>query len=241
VRVVKETFDAFPEVDCLGGRTLPIWSTPPPRWLTPLHWVGPLALQDYGDTPFVIDAQRPLCLAGANFAFRRSLFSRIGLFSPAFPRGQDTQLVVRMLMAGGRAMYVPGMLVHAPVAAERLTKTYHRRWHRNVGHCNARMGLEELSDSVLGLRPSTPDVSRAWGIPLFAVRQLGSEIALWLRDTLARRPPEAFLHETRVHKLIGYVRESYALRGRGASAALESASGPSFADAPAGLPAKLET
>jgi glycosyltransferase involved in cell wall biosynthesis len=241
VLVIKERFDAFPDVECLGGRTVPVWPVPPPPWLTSLHWVGPLALQDYGNSPFVIDARRPLCLAGNNFAFRRILFDRIGLFSPAFPRAQDTQFVVRMLRAGGRAMYVPDMLVHAPVDTERLTKTYHRRWHRNIGRCNARMGFEELSDPVLGLRACPPDVTRVWGVPLFAMRQLGAEVAFWVKNAVAGRKPEAFLHETRMHGLVGYVQESYALRHRDATAAREAASGPSLMEKPASLRARTET
>jgi glycosyltransferase involved in cell wall biosynthesis len=240
VEAIKHTFDAFVDVECVGGRTLPLWPHTPPSWLTQRPGVGPLALQDYGDQPFAVEAQRPLCLAGCNFAFRRSVFAKIGLFSLEFPRAQDTQFVIRMLRAGGRAMYVPGMLVHAPVDTERLTKAYHRRWHRNVGRCNARMGFEELSDPVVGIRTSAPAVRRVCGVPLFALRQFGAEFALWLTNAIKGRKPEAFLHETRLHALAGYAFESYALRRRSAAAARQAASGPEFSDAAATRPVKFE-
>ena len=141
VRVIKRTFDAQPEVDGLGGRTLPIWPSDPPAWLTRRHWVGPLALQDYGDEPFTVDARHPLCLAGANCAFRKERICRLGGFSPEFERSEDTEFMLRLWRAGTRALYVPDMKVFAAVQPERLTKRYHREWHTNIGRCNARMQL----------------------------------------------------------------------------------------------------
>lgn len=214
VRTIRDTFLANPDVLCLGGRTLPIWPAPPPKWLTRMHWVGPLALQDYGDSPQVIDARRPLCLAGANFAFRRNTFDLIGRFSTDFPRAQDTELLLRMYRAGYRALYVPDMLIHAAVERNRLTKTYHRRWHSNVGRCNARMRFEELADPVLGLRPEVPNVRRIFGVPIFAIRQLVRELWKLFVDHVRRREADAFLHETRARALVSYMRESRTMTTR---------------------------
>jgi glucosyl-dolichyl phosphate glucuronosyltransferase len=211
VEAIAHTFDAYPDVDCLGGRTLPVWPSDPPAWLTPLHWVGPLALQDYGDEPFVVDARHARCLAGANVAFRRGVFSRIGLFSPEYPRSQDTEFMLRFWRAGGRALYVPAMMVHAAVQAERLTKAYHRRWHTRVGQSNARMRIAELTDTDGGIRSTVPDVRRLFGVPTFAVRLLLWEAWSWARESLRREAPRAFWHELRFRALIGYVRESRAL------------------------------
>jgi glucosyl-dolichyl phosphate glucuronosyltransferase len=211
VEVIDRTFAVHPDVDCLGGRTLPVWPSGVPTWLTRLHWVGPLALQDYGDEQVVVDATRALCLAGANFAFRTSVFSRIGLFAPEYPRSQDTEFMLRFWRAGGRALYVPGMTVHAAVQADRLTKAYHRRWHTNVGRSNAQMALEEATAADGALRTVVPDVRRAFGVPIFAVRQIGREALAWGRETLRGHAPEAFWHELQVRALFAYARESRAL------------------------------
>jgi glycosyltransferase involved in cell wall biosynthesis len=209
VSVIRDGFAKWPDVECLGGRTLPVWPFAPPRWLTRRHWIGPLALQDHGDTARVIDAAR-VCLAGANFAFRKRVFDKIGRFSADFPRAQDTELMLRMYRAGGRAMYVPDMLVHAPIDPERMTKAYHRRWHTNIGLYNARMQFEELADPVLGLRPHVPHFRRLWGIPVFAMRQFGGEIWGWLADTALGREADAFVHETRARSLVSYMKEARA-------------------------------
>jgi hypothetical protein len=105
-------------------------------------------------------------------------------------------------------LYVPDMLVHAPVAPHRLTKEYHRRWHSNIGRCNARMRFEELTDPVLGLRPQVPHFRRVLGVPAFAIRQFLGELWKWMRDTALGREPEAFLHETRARALVGYMQEA---------------------------------
>jgi GT2 family glycosyltransferase len=211
VSAIVRAFDAHPDVDCLGGRTLPIWPSSLPPWLTRLHWIGPLALQDYGERSFFIDARRPLSLAGANLAFRKRIFDRVGLFSPSFLRSEDTELLLRLWQGGGQALYVPDMLVHAAVQPERLTKTYHREWHANIGRCNARMGFEEIVDPVLGLH-QPPRLRQVGGVPLFAVKQVGIELCRWLIYGLSGSRAEAFLHETRVRRLMGYIGEKRALR-----------------------------
>jgi hypothetical protein len=210
VRAIVRAFDEHQEVDCVGGRTLPVWPSPPPPWLTPLHWVGPLALQDYGEHPVVIDARRPLSLAGANLALRTSVFDRIGLFSPDFPRSEDTELLLRFWLTGGRALYVPDMLIHAAVQPERLTKTYHRQWHTNIGRCNARMAFEEMVDPIHGLRPPS-GLTRIYGVPMFAIRHAAVELGRWLAHRIAGSEAQAFHHETSLRRLVGYILENRAM------------------------------
>ena len=208
VAAIGRAFAANPDVDCLGGRILPWWPGPTPEWLTRLHWVGPLALQDYGDKPFEVDAHRPLSLAGANFAFRKSVFGRIGMFSPDFVRSEDTELLIRLWLAGRRALYVPDMLIYAAVQPARLTKAYHREWYSNIGRCNARMRFEELAHPVMGLRDTAPEVARFFGAPKFAIRELGFEMWRWLKAPFTQPMDARFAHETRIRLLSAYILES---------------------------------
>jgi glycosyltransferase involved in cell wall biosynthesis len=214
VEVIWRAFAAHPDIDCLGGRIIPEWPLPPPLWLTRLHWVGPLALQDYGPEPFVVDVDHARCLAGANFAFRKRIFEKIGLFSPDFPRSEDTELMIRLWLSGARALYVPEMMVFAAVQPERLDKAYHRQWHFNIGRCNARMAFEERTNANGGLRPTLPALSRVMGIPRFALRQLVVEAVQWVRESVRRREAEAFWHEVQARAIFGYMRESAAIHRR---------------------------
>jgi GT2 family glycosyltransferase len=210
VQVIKRAFDEHPDIECLGGRILPVWPSTPPAWLTRLHWVGPLALQDCGDHPFIVDARRPVCVAGANFAFRKRVFARLGLFSPDFPRSEDTEFMLRLWRTGAGALYVPEMRAFAAVQPERLTKAYHREWHSNIGRCNARMELEELTASDGGLRSAIPPVARVLGVPRFAVRLLAREALAWVVATARRNEAQAFWRETQMRELVGYMLESRA-------------------------------
>ena len=163
VRVIKESFDARPDVACVSGPILPIWESPPPAWLTSRHWLGPLALQDYGNESFLLDRKTPLSLAGANVAFRMQVFDRIGRFSPAYARAEDSEFLLRFWCHGYRAAYVPAMIIDALVPPERMTKDYHRRWHVHTGSFSRL--AEELSaagESPQNRTHSWPASLRVW-------------------------------------------------------------------------------
>ena len=198
VRAIKDSFDSHPDVACVSGRILPLWESPPPDWLTPRHWLGPLALQDYGDESFVLDGTRPISLAGANFAFRMDVFDRIGGFAPAYRRAEDSEFLLRFWREGYRAEYVPEMIIDALIPPERRTKAYHRRWHVHTG------SFTRLAEELDG----TPQLARIFGWPRSAVRELGSEAVAWLRDAVRGRKADAFWHEGQVRELVAYMRES---------------------------------
>jgi glycosyltransferase involved in cell wall biosynthesis len=142
VATIKASLDAHPDVDVLGGPILPRWPSVPPAWLDRRHW-SPLAIVDYGTQPFRSTASRPVCFLTANMAVRRRVFDRIGGFSPDFPRGQDHEFLLRFWCSGGHALYVPSLVASASVQPERLTRRYHRRWHRRHGSIAAAMRLQE--------------------------------------------------------------------------------------------------
>ena len=202
--LLLHAFATHPDVDCVGGRVLPRWREPPPAWLTRAHW-APLALQDHGDTPLTFDASRPLCLVGANVAFRRSVFTRVGLFSPVFQRvrdgvgsTEDHELLLRLYAAGGRALYVPDLLVTADIPAERLTRQYHRRWHRGHGRFHAVMRSPDMERTHHG---------RLLGVPAHLFRTAAEDAAAWLTLRVRGDAAEAFARETRLWFFSGFLRE----------------------------------
>ena len=76
-RIFKEDY-----VGCIGGKILPIWEKPCPKWLTK-DLYGYLALLDYGENPFYIDSPE---IWGANFAVKSSLFQKYGYFDTTLGR-----------------------------------------------------------------------------------------------------------------------------------------------------------
>lgn len=58
-----------PEVSIIGGKELPLWPAEPPARLTERHWSA-IGMLSYGEQPFLITANRPLCLLVATSAAR---------------------------------------------------------------------------------------------------------------------------------------------------------------------------
>jgi glycosyltransferase involved in cell wall biosynthesis len=208
VAEIKRAFDEHAEADCVSGPILPAWPADPPKWLTRDHWVGPLALQEHGTALFHVNADRPLSLAGANLAFRCSIFERIGNFAPAFSKGgdhSDTEMLIRLYRSRGQALYVPTILVTADVQPERLRKEYHRQWSFKAGRAQALMRFLEIFDREGRLTEPVPSGDTLFGVPAFAYRAFVTEMAAWVAASLRGRSSAALTHEKRLHYLAGYV------------------------------------
>jgi glycosyltransferase involved in cell wall biosynthesis len=199
IATLKSVLDAHPEVDCVGGRVLPREGQALPSWLTRDHW-GPLALLDYGDTPFYVTAKRRLCLITANAAFRRTIFDRIGLFGTQMVVASDNEILVRLWRSGGQGLYTPELVVLSDIASDRLTKGYHRRWHQRHGHYSALMHDEGLEGTNYG---------RVLGVPAWIYRQALERGARSVGCWLGGKPDRALLHENRFHFALGFVRSRW--------------------------------
>jgi glycosyltransferase involved in cell wall biosynthesis len=203
---IKQTFDAHPELDCVGGKVLPLWLAPCPAWLTPRHW-SPIALLDYGTEPVLLDTMRRQTLVTANFAVRRAAFDRVGGFSPLTQRTtndvcstEDNELQLRLWRTGVRGMYFPDIIGWAQAPPRRLTKDYHRRWHRRHGRCMALMRDEQFEASEAG---------RLFDIPAHLFRQTAGDIGKWAGAWLRKDEPEAFWRETRLWFFLGFIGQRY--------------------------------
>jgi len=190
-----------PDVDGVGGRVLPAWEHGRPRWLTRDHW-APLALQDHGDSRRVFDRGTPVGLIGANVAFRRTVFDRVGRFSPEVQRvkdgigsTEDHELLTRVYESGGQMLYHPRMLVIARVPDDRCRRRYHRRWHEGHGRFHALMRVPEMERARV-----TP-----FGVPGHLLREAARDLAAWGRSIVLADWDAAFLAELRLRFVKGFV------------------------------------
>jgi glycosyltransferase involved in cell wall biosynthesis len=219
VQRLKDTFDERPEIDYAGGRVLPHWLEQPPAWLTQAHW-APLALQDYGDAALVSGRERAVCLVGANLAFRRRVFERVGVFAPALGRvkdgigsTEDHDMQLRAWRAGMLGLYVPTLLVFADVTPDRLDAAYHRRWHRGHGRHCAMMRLRELVPADLGPMSEPADIVKLFGSPAFVYRDLLRTGYSWARALWRQEDWRFYAHQW--HHIWSYLRTSQELLWRG--------------------------
>jgi glucosyl-dolichyl phosphate glucuronosyltransferase len=212
---LHKTFASHPEIDYVGGRVLPNWLASPPRWLTEAHW-SPLALQDYGEQPLVSGRERAVCLVGANLAFRRRVFERVGVFAPSLGRikdglgsTEDHDMQLRIWRAGMRGLYAPQVVATADVTPDRFEKAYHRRWHRGHGEHCARMRLREFVPADMGPLSEPSDLVTLFGAPAFVYAELVRTARLWVRAVWRREDSLFYAHQFR--HLRGYLRASYAM------------------------------
>jgi glycosyltransferase involved in cell wall biosynthesis len=224
---LKEVFDARPDVDYLGGRVLPRWSVPPPSWLTTAHW-SPLALQDYGDHALISSRHRAICLVGANLAFRRTVFERVGLFTPELGRikdgigsTEDHDLQLRVWRAGMQGLYHPAIVAVSDIAPDRMVKSYHRRWHRGHGRHCAMMRLRELVPADLGPMSEPEDIITLFGSPGFVYADLARTAFLWIEAIWRRKDP--FFYANQFRHRWSYIRMRYTITSGRRSPAAELA------------------
>lgn len=206
---IYEGFKRFPKVDCLGGKVLPAEETKFPAWLTRDYWT-PLALLDLGDEPLKLDVQNGPGLVGANFGVRASVFKQLGFFTPELQRVKDSigsledhEFQLRLTNAKKNLMYVPELVVHAHVLPERLTKDYHRRWHRGHGSFYAVMRADDFE---------TSSKLRVLDVPAHVYRRALSEGYLWMKYRLKNEPELEFQHQVGCSFFWGFFRRRLADR-----------------------------
>lgn len=187
-----------------GGYIAPIWEAPPPAWLTE-RFYGFLAVRtgrsdehlitDPSDAPF-----------GANMAFCKKVFDRVGLFDTERGRkgkvlasGEDGEMFERVLAAGMKVVFLGASRVHHKVERFRLTKRYFRRWRfqssRNIGQ----------SRGLAGER-------RILNIPLYLFAQTARAVARMLLGHFTLPRDEAFNREIIVCHFFGLMQGLFRAR-----------------------------
>jgi glycosyltransferase involved in cell wall biosynthesis len=201
----------------VGGRVLPIWGGPRPAWLPDRgghHWAV-IALLDYGPEPIEYGTRVPL---GVNMAFRRDAFQVAGPWDPRIGRKAGTLLgqevrewCLRARARGLTGYYTPDMVVRHVIPADRLTKTYFRRWFYWRGVSRALLYQQQGLDMEAPerLRADLASAPHVGGVPRYlyrtAARTLGKALAARLRgDAIA-----AFEHELWLCMFAGIVRQRW--------------------------------
>lgn len=190
--------------DACGGYIAPIWETPPPAWLTE-RFYGFLAVRSdrSDDYPITASGQAPF---GANMAFRRQVFERVGPFDTTRGRkgkvlasGEDGEMFERILGAGVKVVFLGTSRVHHKVESFRLTKAYFRRWRfqtsRNIAQSRGLAGERRLLN-----------------IPLFVFPQFLRAVRRMVWGHLTQPRDEAFNREIVVFHFLGLMQGLFRAR-----------------------------
>jgi len=188
------------DLDFIGGPYVPRWSVSPPDWL-PREYGGVVGWVDGGDKEVAYDSNYPGILMGGNAVFRRAILSKVGPYSTWLGRtdkglltGEDEELYGRLLAHGAKGVYLPNLIIYHHIPAERVTKSYFRRWcfWRGVS-----LGLLHRTRRL--------PVAYLFGIPRWQYRNALRGLLMTARHVVVKPkdPSEAFAAELGVWDWLG--------------------------------------
>jgi glycosyltransferase involved in cell wall biosynthesis len=136
----RRRFLEHPDVLVSGGRVVPLWEAPPPRWLLDYisgNWYfGPYALMDQGPEFFT---GTDVWFFSCNMAIRSSVFAWTGfhpeMYGTKTVGDGESGLFADIAKAGGCIGYVPEAEVRHRITPARMTPTYLRKWAWHLGGC----------------------------------------------------------------------------------------------------------
>jgi GT2 family glycosyltransferase len=154
---------ARPELAFFGGPIEPWFEHDPPQWLLDA-WPainGAYAFRDLGTEPFEFDLKR--LPYGANYAVRTAvqrefLYNpRLGRVATGEVRGEETDVLHKLLKAGHRGLWVPQSRVQHFIPADRLTLDYIRRFFHGIGQTEFIRKRSETDAATIAMweRPRT--------------------------------------------------------------------------------------
>jgi glycosyltransferase involved in cell wall biosynthesis len=217
--------------DYVGGRVVPLWDGPLPRWLPASNgqlWAV-IALLDYGTTPVKFGTRVPL---GVNMAMRRDAIERTGGFDVRIGRKAGTLLgqevrewCLRAHTAGLTGYYIPDVVVHHLIPRDRLTKRYFRRWFfwrgvsRAMLYAETGLDMEKPEQSSLDFS-HVPHIA---GVPRYMFRSALAAMTDSFVAALQRDPVASFERELWLWFFAGVVKQRWKDRQRAVKAAVARA------------------
>ena len=131
-------FRDYPGAAAAGGRIVPLYEYPTPKWLSP-YTERPIAgTLDLGPEPKPFPAKK--FPGGGNMAVRRTILKRYGLFDPSLGRtgtnplaGEEKELFGRLRAGGEEIWYVPGAVIYHIIPESKFDPAYFDRLTRQSG------------------------------------------------------------------------------------------------------------
>lgn len=174
--------------DALGGRIEVFFEDGVrPSWLQD-DLLGFLGRLDHGPAGWLTDTRTPIF--GGNFAFRRSVFQRIGSFDARLGRqgsinvgGEDTEIYARLLASGCTVRWVPEALIKHRIQTAKLRRSYFLDLHYRQGRMEG--ARKRGNGSHLPPKYLWPQLARAFRRALWQRLSSGSDTSLRLEMNAA--------------------------------------------------------
>jgi glycosyltransferase involved in cell wall biosynthesis len=173
-----------------GGRIIPGWSCPPPKWLPCFdkQALGPLvAFEPFSQAGPLLEPP-----FGANMAFRKVMFEKYGGFRTDLGprpgseiRSEDTEFGSRLLAAGERLRFEPSAVVYHEVPQNRVRKAYFLKWWFDKARADVReRGIQENTWRIHGVPAASLKRIFTWAVrwvvTLDSSRRFSCKINVWI-------------------------------------------------------------
>ncbi len=137
LNTILSFFDTHPDVYSVGGLITPRFLTGIPNWYSK-YFNGLVGSFDQGPAVKQLTGERYPC--GANMAFRKDAFEKIGYFNTLLGRSgtgllanEEKDIYKRILAGGFKVYYLPSMSVLHAVEANKFDTKYVRRHSMGIG------------------------------------------------------------------------------------------------------------
>jgi len=203
VEIARVFLNRWNEVDFIGGRYTPRWEAPPPSWLPP-QCTGVVGFSNPGEEELAYGESFKGSMPGGNAVVKLSALCEVGAYNEQLgPVGkdlmgcEDDDMYRRLLDAGKRGLYCPGLAIYHRVPAYRLTKKYFRKWCYGWG----------ASQSVIDAHRREYVGPRILGVPRYIYGDAVRGTFQMLRSLLVRNTDQAFAHELSLWVLAGFFKQ----------------------------------
>jgi len=195
LKELARTFECY-DAAGVGGKILPIWPERRPLWLT-RDIEGNIALLDRGEA--VARIVNTNHIFGANMAFPKAIFEKVGLFDPFYGRKgkklyshEEADLLRRVLESGGTVIYQPRAVVHHIIEPTRVKKAYFRKWQFDDGEFEAARLGEYYHRTMLG-------------VPYYIAPEFGRTCVRLLKEAILVREASSFKSQLKICHLLGFM------------------------------------
>jgi glucosyl-dolichyl phosphate glucuronosyltransferase len=201
---IKAVFDAYPDIDVVGGRIEPLWPAPPAPWIldaVPLIVAYAATPDDYEDGPC-----GPQRVWGPNMSFRARLFreglrfnERIGPDgTKSYAMGAEVEFCRRLQAEGHEMWHCRKAVVKHIIRDFQLTRSWLRGRAYRHGRGETRMAPNGGGD---------PSLKRVRDVPLYLLPMIVRAAGAYAGTLLKRNPSAQMEALWNVAYLVGVAHE----------------------------------
>jgi len=200
---VDRAFSQY-NVDVIGGKAILRFEQTIPSWVS---WLDSETVKcfgsfDRGDKDIIIQNKKDgIPGIGANLCFKKNVFNIIGLFDVTTGRkgnkllmGEETDLIRRVLLYGGKCVYFPKMYLYHLADSEKLSKRYVLRWKYRMGQWEAH--TDKYNNNTM---------YEKFKVLCWAFKKIITDIIILFGYLVVLEKKKSFMKKVNISEMAGYI------------------------------------